>query len=75
MCGLYFSTATLPDRLFWDHSCYNVSPECFSESRLNVDSFPLEGKSFLHALWKAVAVTRNTAWVLRSEACSDTKVW
>lgn len=73
--SLYWSVATLPDRLFWDASCYTVSPECFSDSRLSASSLPSEGKSYMDALWKAIAITQSIDWVLRSEACPDTEPW
>lgn len=58
--SLYWIFAAIPDRSFWDTSCYSVSPEYFSDSRLNEKGFPSRGETYTDALWKAIAMTQNT---------------
>ena len=62
----YWIVAALPPRLHWDLQSYNVN---FEE---------LEGQdcvNFTDTLWKAVAVTRSTGWVLIGDIAPQTAAW
>ena len=71
----YWIVAALPGKLHWDHSCYSVENECLSDSNMSVKGWPSENDTFTKALWKAIVVAKSTDWVLKSNACPDTKAW
>ncbi|KAF2678528.1 hypothetical protein K458DRAFT_422986 [Lentithecium fluviatile CBS 122367] len=71
----YWIVAALPGKLHWDYSCYTVTNECLSDSDKDKKGFPSEHPTFTQALWKAILVAKNTEWVLKSNACPDTRAW
>lgn len=73
--AIYWVTAALPDTLFWDTSCYSVTPEAILNPQLNNLDYFTQGKSYTDALWKAIALTQNADWVWRDNACPETEAW
>ncbi|CAO2655327.1 Nn.00g103910.m01.CDS01 [Neocucurbitaria sp. VM-36] len=71
----YWIVAALPGKLHWDTSCYTVTNECLSDSSMEKKGYPSENKTFTQALWKAIVVSKDTAWVRRSAACPETRAW
>lgn len=71
----YWIVAALPGKMHWDTSCYKVTNECLSDSNMDNKAYPSENSTFTQALWKAIVVSKNTAWVRRSDACPDTEAW
>ncbi|KAF2011322.1 hypothetical protein BU24DRAFT_278583 [Aaosphaeria arxii CBS 175.79] len=71
----YWIVAALPGKLHWDYSCYEVVHEALSDSTVGKKGYPSESKTFTKALWHAIAVTKKTDWVLRSNACPNTEAW
>ena len=71
----YWIVAALPNKMHWDYSCYTVTEECLSDSNMEKKGYPSENTTFTQALWKAILVTKNTDWVLKSNACPDTDAW
>lgn len=70
----YWIVAALPSKMHWDTSCYQVIQECLSDSA-DKKGYPSENTTYTKALWKAICVTKDTDWVLRSSACPETKAW
>lgn len=71
----YWIVAALPGKLHWDTSCYEVVNECLSDSETNMKGYPSVNKTFTQALWRAIVVAKSTDWVIRSNACPDTRAW
>ncbi|ORX91392.1 hypothetical protein BCR34DRAFT_609009 [Clohesyomyces aquaticus] len=72
----YWIVAALPAKLHWDSSCYVVQTECLSDSDPDVKGMPSANDySFTQALWRVIVVTKNTEWVIRSDAAPDTQAW
>lgn len=71
----YWIVAALPSKMHWDTSCYKVIQECLSDSAEKKKGWPSENKTYTQALWKAICVTKDTDWVLRSSACPETMAW
>jgi hypothetical protein len=71
----YWIVAALPGKLHWDYSCYTVTNECLSDSNMDVKGYPSENPTFTQALWKAIVVAKNTDWIIKSNACPDTRAW
>jgi hypothetical protein len=71
----YWIVAALPSKMHWDTSCYQVIPECLTGSVFEKKGFPCESDTYTEALWKAICVTKDTEWVVRSSACPDTDAW
>lgn len=71
----YWIVAALPQKLHWDTSCYTVTNECLSDSDMNRKGYPSRSRTFTQALWKAIVVSKNTRWVVKSDACPDTPAW
>lgn len=71
----YWIVAALPAKLHWDYSCYKVTNECLSDSKENKKGYPSENSTFTQALWRAIVVAKSTDWVIRSNACPDTRAW
>ncbi|KAF2666918.1 hypothetical protein BT63DRAFT_323842 [Microthyrium microscopicum] len=78
---LYWIVAALPSRLHWDVSCFVVEDQviapCDSElpearhGRKYIDY----NKTFTTALWKAIVVTKETEWAVRSSAVPSHPAW
>jgi hypothetical protein len=73
--ALYWIVAALPSKMHWDTSCYKVIQECLSDSAMKKKGWPSENKTYTQALWKAICVTKDTAWVEKSSACPETPAW
>lgn len=71
----YWIVAALPSKMHWDTSCYEVISECLTGSDMDAKGYPSESTSYTWALWKAICVTKETDWVLKSSACPDTEAW
>lgn len=71
----YWVVAALPNKLHWDYSCYTVTDECLSDSKMDTKGYPSANDTFTQALWKAIVVSKNTDWVMRSNACPKTAAW
>jgi hypothetical protein len=71
----YWIVAALPGKVHWDTSCYKVTNECLSDSKMDVKGYPSINETFTQALWKAIVVSKSTIWVERSDACPRTQAW
>ncbi|CAI6340996.1 unnamed protein product [Periconia digitata] len=71
----YWIVAAMPNKLHWDYSCYEVTEERLSDSKMNMKGKPSVNDTFTQALWRAIVVTKNTDWVMRSNACPKTAAW
>ncbi|PVH97541.1 hypothetical protein DM02DRAFT_616491 [Periconia macrospinosa] len=70
----YWVVAALPNKLHWDYSCYTVTDERLSDSK-KTKGYPSVNETFTQALWRAIVVSKNTDWVMRSNACPKTAAW
>jgi hypothetical protein len=75
---LYWLVAALPSRIHWDSSSFEVVDQCI----LPKDEMPIKSKKYLdknnnftQALWKAIVVTKDTAWITKSQAAPDHPAW
>jgi hypothetical protein len=71
----YWIVAALPGKLHWDYSCYTVTNECLRDSKMDLKGYPSKNDTFTQALWKAIVVAKKTDWVIKSNACPDTRAW
>ncbi|KAF9700808.1 hypothetical protein EKO04_001745 [Ascochyta lentis] len=72
----YWIVAALPGKLHWDTSAYEVVPEALSDSiQTEKGLFYSPSQTFTQALWKAIVVSKDTAWVRRNNACPSTTTW
>lgn len=71
----YWIVAALPNKVHWDTSCYEVTPEALSDSDKTQKGYPSEADTFTQALWKAIVVSKSIHWVRRGDACPDTDAW
>lgn len=71
----YWVVAALHSKLHWDTSCYKVENECLSDSDMDKKGYPSENETFTQALWRAICVSKDIAWVKMSDACPDTEAW
>lgn len=72
----YWIVAALPGKLHWDTTAYEVVQEALSDSDLNTKGYPsLVSETFTQALWRAIVVSKDTAWVRQSNACPSTRTW
>lgn len=71
----YWIVAALPSKMHWDTSCYEVVPECLSDSDMSKKGYPSGSDTFTKALWKAICVSKDIDWVERSSACPKTAAW
>ncbi|KAF1957815.1 hypothetical protein CC80DRAFT_442756 [Byssothecium circinans] len=71
----YWIVAALPNKLHWDYSCYEVTNECLSDSKMDMKGHPSINETFTQSLWKAIVVTKNTDWVIQSNASPKTEAW
>ena len=70
----YWIVAALPNKVHWDTSCYEVTPEALSDSTME-KGYPSENKTFTQALWKAIVVSKSIKWVRIGDACPQTEAW
>ncbi|KAJ4331763.1 hypothetical protein N0V95_009814 [Ascochyta clinopodiicola] len=72
----YWIVAALPGKLHWDTSLYEVVPEALSDSiQTDKGLWYSPSQTFTQALWKAIVVSKDTAWVRRNNACPSTNTW
>ena len=70
----YWIVAALPSKIHWDTYCFEVKPQCLSDSE-DSKGYPSVNKTFTQALWKVIVVTKSIDWVQRGEAAPDTMAW
>ncbi|KAF2646188.1 hypothetical protein P280DRAFT_485919 [Massarina eburnea CBS 473.64] len=71
----YWVVAALPNKLHWDYSCYTVTNECLSDSKMDMKGYPSINETFTQSLYKAIVVTKQIEWVLKSNASPETEAW
>ena len=81
----YWIVAALPSKVHWDTSCYTVTPEALSDSKIYTKGhffskikkeYPYSpSKNFTQALWKAIVASKDATWVRRKDHCPNTTVW
>lgn len=71
----YWIVAALPNKVHWDTSCYEVTQEALSDSRMDKKGYPSLNETFTQALWKAIVVSKSVKWVRRADACPETEAW
>ncbi|TKA80740.1 hypothetical protein B0A55_02689 [Friedmanniomyces simplex] len=65
--ALYWIAAAVPPHLHWDFSCYELMEEGIVGGN--------ENPYFTEALWKAIMLTKSTAWATNGNAAPRTDVW
>lgn len=76
----YWLVAALPNKIHWDTSCFEIQEQCIaSEAQGPPDKVGKKyvdiNPTFTMALWKAIVVTKEIDWAVRSDAVPSHPAW
>ena len=71
----YWVVAALPSKLHWDTSAYHVALNALADSDPHDKGLASKNTTFTQALWRAIAVTKDNDWIMRSGAAPNTASW